>query len=495
MIRFSTSDTVNFPDTACLLTRDGQVVRGSVTVQDDIIEASAPGHPNIGIRLLCDAGSAGRLVLRTALLPPREEPYLLTLELARFRIKMFLDKSEEWQMFDLSNEHPALEAWEEARQLFTRAIVCTDLTEMDRLSREALEKAIDATERLAMAHAQILLHRRFGKRAASSSTLGVRISPSRYDKPLRDVVEKNVDLIAVPMHWASIETTEGEYDWADVDRWIAWARDHDKPIIAGPVLDFSADGAIPPWVSKWEHDFPAFRDRCYDHMERVIRRYGPTVAFWNIAAGINTNRHVALSAGGMVDLIRTAALLARQASRGARVMIELTEPYAEYVASQSDSLGPLVFLDRLVQEGIRLDAIGVRLLVGNGTGMATRDLMELSAMLDQFFLVEKPLLVSAMGAPSRTLGEESGWWRHEWNEAQQEQWAGQMLGIALSKPYVDSVIWTDLFDHEHAELPSSGLVSRDGKPRPAMGKLFGMRKRLRKPLGPLQLPKKSTEEA
>ena len=38
-----------------------------------------------------------------------------SLELARYRIKLFLDKSEEWSMFDLSADHAATVKWEKAR--------------------------------------------------------------------------------------------------------------------------------------------------------------------------------------------------------------------------------------------------------------------------------------------------------------------------------------------------------------------------------------------
>src|SRR5690606_37920746 len=119
------------------------------------------------------------LMLQTCLLPERDQPYLLSLELARHRIKMFIVKCEEWQMFDLSMDDPAMIAWEEARQLFTRALNTAAPAEADLLSRQSLVKGLEATERLASLHADILLHRRFGTRPASSTTLGVRIVPGK----------------------------------------------------------------------------------------------------------------------------------------------------------------------------------------------------------------------------------------------------------------------------------------------------------------------------
>ena len=48
-------------------------------------------------------GPMGRIMLQTCLLPQRERPYDLAIELARHRIKMFIAKCEEWQMFDLDH--------------------------------------------------------------------------------------------------------------------------------------------------------------------------------------------------------------------------------------------------------------------------------------------------------------------------------------------------------------------------------------------------------
>ena len=63
-------------------------------------------------------------------------------------------------------------------------------------------------------------------------------------------------------------------------------------------------------------------------------------------------------------------------------------------------------------------------------------------------------------------------------------WAAHLFAIAMSKPYVDSVFWGDLYDHEGAELEAGGLITGGGRAKPALSRLIAFRKRLRKPLGP-----------
>ena len=55
--------------------------------------------------------------------------------------------------------------------------------------------------------------------------------------------------------------------------------------------------------------------------------------------------------------------------------------------------------------------------------------------------------------------------------------------IAMSKPNIDSVIWSDLYDHPGSYLPLGGLIDAAGRTKPALSRLVNMRKQLKKPLG------------
>jgi len=494
MLRFTTCQSNPFAGelvNAHLLSRDNQVIQGTIAIEDGVITANAAGHTSFALCLMYDAGKAGRLMLQTSVLPPREKPYMLPLELARYRIKAFLDLSENWSLFYLSDDNPAVKCWEDSRLIFTKALVCDDPQEAGGLARRALELSIDASEKLTMVHAQLFLHHRYAHKPASITALGVQVDTSRFDEPIRDLLHKNFGMITIPMSWSSIEPEQGTFDWGPIDRWVKWARDSKKHIIAGPLLDFSREGEIPQWVVDCEHDYPVFRDKCYDHIQRVLQRYGGVVSFWNVCSGINMNTHVRLSLANMVDLVRMSGLVVRQARKDSKIMIELVELFSEFVAVISESYDPKVFLARLSQEGVRLDALGVQMLVGGAKGKSTRDLMLLSSKLDEFLHADIPLIISAMGAPSVIISERYGWWKSQWDERQQEQWASSMLAICLSKPFVNAVIWTDLYDHKKMILPTAAFISRKGKPRTVLSKLLSMRKRLLKPLGALELPKKN----
>lgn len=482
---------------AHLVGPDDQVVPGEVKWDSSrrLIACQKKTSQAVGLEVLADAGPMGRMILPTCLLPDREQPYHLTIELARHRIKMFIAKSEDWQMFDLSAEHPAMQQWESARQLFTKALTIGDPVEAERAARRSLTFAIDATERLAMAHAEILLHRRFAQRAASSATLGIRVWPERDSKPLRDIVQSDFDVVAIPMRWRDLEVEEGKYNWGPVDRWVQWAQHAKKPVMGGPLLDFS-HAAMPQWMHVWQNDYETCRDLAYDHIERVVQRYRGSVGLWNIAAGLNVNDNFRFTFEQMMDLARMATLVVRQARPGARTLVELVQPFGEYLAFNKESLPPARFIERLVQEGIRMDAVGLQLIFGSGTiGHGSRDLMQLSNVVDRFAFLEQAILITAMGVPSEPVDSDGGYWHEPWSTHMQEQWLHRAFAIVMSKPFVESVFWADLYDHADASLPTGGLITGAGKAKPALARLIAARRKLRKPLGPLKLPAKAQTPA
>ncbi len=474
-----------------LVDQEDLVVQGSVRFRDGVIECDSNSSRSLGLRLLYDTGKCGSLALQTCLLPPREKPYQLSVELARHRIATFLTKSEEWQMLDLSSDHPAMMQWEEARQTFTHALVSRDPLDSDRTARKALILGIEASERLAMAHAEILLHRRYHKRPASSATLGIRLNPAKKGKALQDLIQSQFDLLVMPLSWSKLSPRRGEYDWASSDRWMAWAQDNGVKVVAGPLLDCN-QGGLPDWVL--ENGPPGFEelgDLAYEHVSNVLQRYGDVVGMYNIASGVNTNEVCTLSRKEMVDLTRTLAVLIRQGRRGRRVMVELSQPWGEFLSRNDQALSPIVYLEQLIQEGVRLDAAGVRLLMGDGHGgMVTRDLMEVSRLLDRYFLLELPVILSNVGVPSEQIGEAGGWWHSKWSSSRQASWATRIFPLAMSKPFIESFFWSDFYDHEETRPPLCGLLTEEGRSKPVLQKLLSLRKRFRSPLGPLKLPPK-----
>lgn len=480
-LRFALSDGQQAADPswaqACyVIGPDEQPIAARIERKGGELHVTIPGAA-AALAAAVDPAPGGGVMQQTTLLPPRERPYDLDVELARHRIKLFIVKCEDWQMFDLDREHPALRLWDEARTLLTRALVAEDRATATKWARASLERGVEATDRLAMVHADILLHRRFAERAASSSTLGAVVWPGRDGKTLRELIGANFDVIMLPLRWRELEVREGVYDWSQLDRWMEWATQEKKPIVAGPLLDLSPH-SLPDWMHVWRNDYDTLRDMVYDHAERVVQRYAPRVGMWSLAAGLNMNDGLRLSQTQMIDLVRMARLLVRQHRRSARAMIEIDCPFGGFAARNPGAVAPMRYIDRLVQEGIAIDAIGLRLVFGTARDpdREPRDIMQISHVLDRLLPLELPVVVSSMGVPAGE-GDDGA--------QRQSRWISRVFPIALSKPFVESVFWCDLYDHPGAPHPGTGLIDECGRPRPALTRLLGMRRRLRKPLGML----------
>ena len=276
--------------------------------------------------------------------------------------------------------------------------------------------------------------------------------------------------------------------WDQTDDWIAWAEDHDCRVLGGPLIDLGRHG-LPGWVASRAVSYEHLRDLAYEHVEQVVARYGDHIGMWSIGTGFNTNTTISLKPKEMVDLARTLALRVREGYRGRRVIIEVEQLWSEYMFKHADALPPVKFLEQLIQSGIRFDGVGLRLQFGDGQdGRSMRDLMEISRLLDRYHLLDLRVLVTDLGVPSHEIADDGGHWREAWSETLQSQWANRAVPMLLSKPHIESIIWTDLFDHEDTCPQSAGLISDRGSAKQILKQLVSWRRVLSKPLGSPQAP-------
>ena len=92
--------------------------------------------------LQVDLPEIGQLKLRTTLLRPRGEPYELMLELARERIRHFLQKCEDWHMFAPNVAPEAKASFDRAREHLAAAVLEGDRGKKVGLARKSIVVAV-----------------------------------------------------------------------------------------------------------------------------------------------------------------------------------------------------------------------------------------------------------------------------------------------------------------------------------------------------------------
>lgn len=436
-------------------------------------------------------GECGELTLQTCLLPDRDEPYILNLELARHRLMVLYNKLEDWAMFDLSPDHAVMKRVENARRMFVEAL-CLQNTEparADFLAHECLVTSVDGSEELALAHAELLLTKRRTSGAMPKHPVGVGIATHQTGDRLRQAILAGFDFINLPMNWKQLVPVEGEYKWAATDNWVEWCSKHRIAVTAGPLVAFDPT-QIPDWLYIWEHDYDTVRDVIYEHVEKVVSRYRNVINAWNIVSGLHVNSHFAFTFDQLMDLTRMTTMLVKKIQPAAKAIIEMRQPFGEYYAQNQRSIPPLMYGDLIVQNAIQFDALGIKLQMGQAvSGQFTRDLMQLSNLLDGMAVFTKPLHVS-LAVPSEPVtplmlaapegGEpidpHSGVWRKPWSGLVQSRWMEAALQIVMSKPFVEAASWQDLADHPEIEMPLGGLIGEDLQPKAAFRRIVNFRR-------------------
>ncbi len=468
--------------------------------------AEAAGLATVFPPLEEHAGSP--LYLQTCLLPERDHPYLLSLEIARQRIMTLLNKFEDWALFDLASDHPAIVAMESARLAFTRALVSHRLNqgadgsyahEADRMAREAIDLALKASDALVAAQTERALPDRISGAAYANAVgkdlskgaiqgpavkspndtglvlpvkpaISVGLNPVQFSDTLQSLITTGCDFIALPTRWRDMEPDEGKYAFTPTDRWIEWAVRHAKmPVSAGPVVDLGRSN-VPDWLYIWEHDYETLREVVYEHVKNVITRYRRTVPRWTVLSGLNRNDNFQLSFEQMMDLTRMAMLLARKLHPQGKMQIEVLHPFSADPGHRPRSLPGALYAEMVQQAGIGVDAWGVRLELDRPRpGCIRRDLMALSASLDRYALLDRPLAITAV---SRALEPGAAVMSEE-----DANWLRCAMELIVSKPSVMSFTWQEQELPPGAKGPMPGsLIDASGNPKPAVRHAIALRK-------------------
>ncbi|MGD9689859.1 MAG: endo-1,4-beta-xylanase [Phycisphaerales bacterium] len=530
---------------AHLLGADEIVIPGEVRFDRGLIrcERRAEGAAGLALQYPVDSGAEGGppalVVLRTALLPQRTLPYLLSLELARHRLMFILNKLEEWAFFDLPADDPISKLVEETRQATTWAMLLAKggsgphgewySPEADHAARQALAVGLQAGELIArrqadvqhtrritgelaryasmpLPHNAITDHEARASREASIGSPGVilpempkvgcSVNPALATPELQAQIAQSCDFVAMPMRWVDMEPVEGKYTFKPTDAWVEWAVTKAKlPVTAGPLIDLRP-GNIPDFLYIWEHDYETLRDVIIEHVKALVTRYRRAVGTWNVCSGLQSGSAFVLSPEQIVDLTRTCVLLVKKLQPSARVIAEIAQPWGEYgglPGNTTRSIPPATYAELMNQLGLEIDALGLRIQMGhNEPGRATRDVLAISHLLDRFAACDRPVSITALGVPSRppappaaggvtdAVPPDPGYWHGPWSPQIQSEWLRMVGAMALGKPFVQSICWQDLYDADAgAEMPGGGLTTLGGGPKPGMRVLADLRAAVR----------------
>jgi len=453
---------------------------GQVSFKDDLLHVSRPEDHATAVSLLWDIGQRGAYQMETTRLPPRAKPYILNVELARFRLMKIVQKQEDWNLFDFPKTEKLQSTFREAQGLFAQALAHLDKPETAaKLADRSMDVSFDLSEDLAKFHAELLLNRRRTTNSLPRHLFGAVVDWTVQSPLYREAVFDLCDFVVLPMPWKTLQPSEDVFLSEQLDEWVEALAKKRMLVIAGPLIDLTND-SVPDWLYIWEHDFDTLRDLAYDFVRKVVSRYRRAVTAWNVTSGLHASSAFTLSFEQMIDMTRLLVQQVRTIAPSSRAIVTVQQPFGEYHARPNAAVPPMLYADMVAQSGIQFDAFGLELTIGSPTrGSLTRDLFQLSCMLDKFSTLGKPMFLTGVCAPDHAPPE-AGRLRDGYSPQRQAKWLEEFSRIALSKPYIENICWSNFSDIS-TKLPGGGLLDDSMQHKPIVAASQTLRETLGRP--------------
>lgn len=460
---------------------DARVYPTRIEIQNGVITCRRNTSESGRLHVAWPVSGFGQPILCTSCLSEREEPYLLSLELARGKISQVRDQLGTWEIAGMSIPDEFGPVHKAAHRLFASATASQDEpATADMLARQALAAACRAAEILTKSYIAQRLSVRRKRSSQPPASLGCSLGESVPSGNQASLFQNAFTAAAVPIEWRHIEPAEGEYHWDACDAQVNWCQEQKLLMLGGPLLDFSPKG-LPDWLWGWEQDLPNLESFVCDFIETAIARYVGRVRHWEVFARMNTGGALALSEEHRLLLVARALEVARQIDQEVQLIIRIDQPWGDYQARGQHRLSPVQFVDALLRSGIVIS--GVNLEIGVGycpRGSDSRDLLETSRLIDLWACLNIPLYVT-LAFPSSSSADPhcdsdlevtEPSWKQAWSEQAQADWIDLHLPLFLAKQSVVGVFWSNFSDAERHYFPNSGLLRSDGSPKPSLERLI-----------------------
>jgi hypothetical protein len=463
---------------------DGRVFASRFEIDGDNVDFRRVNSDSGKLQIPYPVAGFGKPIVSTASLREHEDPYILSLELARGKICQVRNQLATWEGLGMQIPEEFRAVHKESHHLFAQATAAKpDIAEVTRLADLAIAKSFEAIDQLANAYVRQRLSVRFKRSPQLPVSFGCSINSVTAPYNQRESFLETFNAAAIPIEWKQIEPQEGEYNWDFSDELVAWCMENRLLMRGGPLLDLSAAG-LPDWLNQWGHDFFNLQSFVCDFVETAISRYAGKVRLWEVSSRVNTGGSFNLSEEERLTLVARTLEVARQSDEEGQLIIRIEDPWGSYLSAGEHRLSPIQFVDALLRCGVGLSGINLEITVGYATkASAPRDLLDLSRLIDQWSMLEVPLNVTLafpscsdpdpQASEDMAVAENSG--RSPWSTQAQSDWIDSVFPLLMAKQSVVGIYWSHLTDASRHVFPNSGLVDAAGVPKSSFQSILDQR--------------------
>ena len=300
----------------------------------------------------------GELVLSTTSLMERDDPYHLTVELARGTLNRIRNQLAVWQPQGFVVEKKFNDLFKASTECFIRAAVSQDEpAKADGEAERSLAYGLNAIRVMGKEFSEQVLVLRHQQSPKLPTLLAGQIDGKPPVQGQAKEFLSAFNTAVVPFNWRDTELNEGEHDWDLSDKQVEWSRAAGLKICGGPLLKLF-QGNLPDWLYLWEDDFETVRTYVLQYVEAVVQRYRGNVHIWHVGSGVNTTGTLILPEEYRLRLTVDAIQLVVQIDARAPVIVSFDQPWAEYLVKEDLDLSPLHFADALVRAELGLAGLG-----------------------------------------------------------------------------------------------------------------------------------------
>ena len=463
---------------------DGRVFQTRIEIQDNIVGCRRTSSESAKFHVVWPVKDLGRIVLPTASLPEREEPYLLTVELARGKIVQVRNQAAQWELAGLKIPAEFKDPSRAAHRAFARAASSqTRPEEASVLAEQAICHACYAGEILTRSYANQALAGRLQRFGTLPVSVGCELQGAIPPLATTELFNELFNSATVSVPWTAIEGVEGEYDWEAADRQLDWCETQKLTVRGGPLVDLGPNG-LPEWLARWEHDVFNLQSFVCDFVETAISRYVGRIRIWEICTRINTGGALTLSEESRLTLAARILDVARQVDEEAQLIVRIDHPWGDYQSRGQHRLSPIQVVDALIRSGVGLSGVNLELAVGyKSRGSAHRDLLECSRLIDAWTMLDVPIFVT-MACPSSLQVDPCAnpeiqmnprVWDGPCDELHQANWIDRMFELLVAKPRVAGVFLSNFSDAREHLFPHAGILRDDDTSKPVVDRIISQR--------------------
>jgi hypothetical protein len=428
----------------------------------------------------------GELMLSTASLMERAQPYHLHVELARGTLNRLRNQVAAFAGTGAALPASLEELLHRAHEQLSSAVTRKDEPEeAARLADLTLETTLAAVDLLSETYARQMIATRRVATGRLTTLLGVNLGSTLPSGDLASQLDASFNTVQVPLAWRDIEAREGQPDFSLPDAQIDWARSAGFKVCGGPLLAMDK-GALPDWMYLFgEDDVDNFRSCVAEHIQAVVARYRGKVHLWICSAGLNLENEFEHPEEERLRLaVLTIECIRRQDPR-APIVLSVDQPWGAFMSREEYDLSPLHFADALVRADLGLAGIGLQIDVGYAPGGSEpRDALEFGRQMDRYSTLGLPLLVSltvpSASTPDPRARRKSQVIQYSPGEsltpATQRAWGEQILPMLLAKQAVQGILWNQLLDSQPHALRHGGLYDDHDQAKPIVELLQRLRR-------------------